>query len=169
LNSSYQYHNLPLSKPHRDSYPLHQAHLCPALNTAKCIGRLGRLCRGHVVARRDQRQRPANPHTMFQERFRLIRLPVVRKPLSPIAPRHSIDNWPSVARPSRRRSFCRASRPSVRLSVRPSSCSMRKATCRTSRGFRVGSAAAAAEGSEVVASELRDWHLKGAFGLSRVC
>lgn len=118
---------------------------------------------GHVVVRRDQQ--PSRPHIvfLFQVRFRLIRLPVVRKPLSPMAPRHSIDNWPRVARPSRRRSFCRASMPSVR----DSSCSIRKATWRTSRGLRVGGFAV--EGSEDVASQLRDWHLKGGLGLSRVC
>lgn len=118
-------------------------------------------CRGHVVARREQRL--ASPYIVFQVRFRLIKLPVVRKPLSPMAPRHSMDNWPRVARPSRRRSFCRDSRPSVRLS----SCSMRKATCRTSRGLRVGGCDV--EGSEVVASQLRDWHLKGGLGFNRVC
>jgi hypothetical protein len=38
-------------------------------------------------------QRIGKPvHTAFQVRFRLIKLPVVRNPLSPIAPRHSIDN-----------------------------------------------------------------------------
>lgn len=115
------------------------------------------------MVRRDQQ--PSRPHIvfLFQVRFRLIRLPVVRKPLSPMAPRHSIDNWPRVARPSRRRSFCRASMPSVR----DSSCSIRKATWRTSRGLRVGGFAV--EGSEDVASQLRDWHLKGGLGLSRVC
>lgn len=101
--------------------------------------------------------------TVFQVRFRLIRLPVVRNPLSPMAPRHSIDNWPRAARPSRRRSFCKASRPSWR----PSSCSTRKATCRTSRGFKVGGAVA--ESSEVIVSQLRDCDLNGALGFSRLC
>ena len=67
-------------------------------------------------------------------RRRVKRLPVVRNPLSPIAPRHSIDNWPNVARPSRFMSFCRFSSPSCC----PSSCSTRNATCSTSRGFKVG-------------------------------
>lgn len=86
-------------------------------------------------------------HTVFQVRFRLIRLPVVRKPLSPIAPRHSMDSWPNVTRPSRLRSFCRPSRPSCR----PSSCSTRNATCNTSRGLRVGGA-----DSLSLVSQLRD-------------
>ena len=51
--------------------------------------------------------------------------------------------------------------------MRDSSCSIRKATWRTSRGLRVGGFAV--EGSEVVASQLRDWHLKGGLGMSRVC
>lgn len=101
-------------------------------------------------------------HTVFQERFRLIRLPVVRKPLSPIAPRHSIDNWPSVARPSFRKSFCRASSPSVRFS----SCSTRNATCSTSRGLSVGGPASGPSDEE---SQFSETDLNGGLGFSLVC
>lgn len=99
-------------------------------------------------------------HTVFQVRFRLIRLPVVRNPLSPMAPRHSIDNWPRVARPSCFRSFCRPSMPSCR----PSSCSTKNATCNTSRGLRVGGV-----DSFSVVSQLSDWDLNGALGFNLVC
>ena len=70
----------------------------------------------------------------FHARLRVNRLPVVKNPLSPIAPLHSIDSWPSTARPSRFMSFCNVSSPSCC----PSSCSTRNATCRTSRGCKVG-------------------------------
>lgn len=99
---------------------------------------------------RCMHQRPANPVVypvtagswnlsllcmyFLYARRRVKRLPVVRNPLSPIAPRHSIDNCPNVARPSRFMSFCRFSSPSCC----PSSCSTRNATCSTSRGFNVG-------------------------------
>lgn len=107
-------------------------------------------------------QRQDNPYTpRFQVRFRLIRFPVVKKPLSPIAPRHSIDNWPSVARPSRLRSFWRVSKPSFW----PSSCSTRYATCRTSRGLSVGNAGM----SELMVSQLSDFDWNGGLGLSFVC
>lgn len=112
---------------------------CPATKAAVCTG--GSV--GHVV-------RPfLQTHTEFQVRFRLIRFPVVRNPLSPMAPRHSIDNWPRVARPSRLKSFCRASSPSGRAS----SCSTRNATCKTSRGFNVGGATGS---SRVVISQFSD-------------
>lgn len=101
-------------------------------------------------------------HTVFQVRFRLIKLPVVRNPFSPMAPRHSIDNWPRVARPSRFRSFCRPSRPSGRPPS--SSCSTKNATCNTSRGFRVGGA-----DSFSLVSQLSDRDLKGALGFNLVC
>lgn len=101
------------------------------------------------------------PHAVFQARFRLIRLPVVRKPLSPIAPRHSIDNWPNVARPSFRKSFCRASSPSCLFS----SCSTKNATCSTSRGFNVGGSIAESS----TASQFSEWELNGGLGFNLVC
>lgn len=123
-------------------------------NAVPCTGDSGiprRACRATQRA-----------HTVFQVRFRLIRLPVVRKPLSPIAPRHSIDNWPSVARPSFRKSFCRASSPSVRFS----SCSTRNATCSTSRGLSVGGPVPGLSDKE---SQFSETDLKGGFGFSLVC
>lgn len=131
---------------------LRLSHLQP--KAAPCTGDSGiprRACRA------TQRV-----HTVFQVRFRLIRLPVVRKPLSPIAPRHSIDNWPNVARPSFRKSFCRASSPSVRFP----SCSTRNATCSTSRGLSVGGPAS---GTSDVESQFSETDLNGGFGFSLVC
>ena len=83
---------------------------------------------------RDSKQEILRPIGLSHARLRVIKLPVVRNPLSPIAPLHSIDSWPSTARPSRFMSFCSVSSPSFW----PSSCSTRNATCKTSRGCRVG-------------------------------
>lgn len=135
-------------------YAQHSRLLCLQPKAAPCTGDSGiprRACRA-----------TQQPHTVFQVRFRLIKLPVVRKPLSPIAPRHSIDNWPSVARPSFRKSFCRASSPSCRFS----SCSTRNATCSTSRGLSVGGPIS---GSSDEVSQFRETDLNGAFGFSLVC
>lgn len=95
--------------------------------------------------------------------FRVSRLPVFRNPLSPIALRHSIESCPRVARPSRFRSFCNASRPSCW----PGSCSTRKATWRTSRGFKVGRWSLGECG--VCRSQLSDRALNGDLGLRMVC
>lgn len=95
-------------------------------------------------------------------RFLVSRLPVVRNPLSPIALRHSIESCPSVARPSRFMSFCKASRPSCW----PTSCSTRNATWRTSRGFMVGFCGFSESGRSK--SQLRDRDLNGGFGFNIV-
>lgn len=96
-------------------------------------------------------------------RFRVSKLPVVKNPLSPIELLHSIDNWPRTARLSRRMSFCSASKPSCW----PSSCSTRNATCKTSRGFRVGGCDSDWSGRS--RSQFNDIALNGALGLRRVC
>jgi hypothetical protein len=88
---------------------------------------------------------------------------VFRNPLSPIVLCHSIESCPRVARPSRFRSFCNASRPSCW----PGSCSTRKATWRTSRGFKVGRWSLGECG--VCRSQLSDRALNGDLGLRMVC
>lgn len=69
--------------------------------------------------------------TKIGHRFLLSRLPVLRNPLSPIPFLHSIDSWPSTARPSLFTAFCSSSSPILF----PCSCSRTKPTCRTSLGF----------------------------------
>ena len=141
---------------HTCTRPLLTAHSCPATKAATYTAT---SANSDTTARRRCHQ----AHTVFQLRFRLIKLPVVRNPLSPMAPRHSIDNWPRLARPSCLKSFWRASRPSWR----PSSCSTKNATCSTSRGLRVGGADA--DVSANISSQFRDRDLKGGLGFNLVC
>jgi hypothetical protein len=91
----------------------------------------------------------------YHFRLRPVSRLVLREPLSPIALRHCMFNWPSVT-----------------LSSVPSSCDgsdeifslSRKATCRVSLGCRIGALA----GSELVlkASQLSERHVKADVGLT---
>ena len=118
--------------------------------------------------KKRRRRRRGRIHCMFADlmayfRRRVSRLPVVKNPLSPIAPRHSMDNWPRIARPSRFMSFCNVSTPSGW----PSFCSTRNATCRTSRGYSVGSCDSVPSG--LSRSQFSEIAWKGGLGFIFVC
>ena len=112
----------------------------------------------NITGQNDTRSRFIQQNTNY--RFFVSKFPVVRKPRSPIALRHSIESWPKVARPSFFRSFSNASNPSCW----PPSCSTRKATWRMSLGFMAGRSGVAVP----CASQLRLVALKGGLGLRTV-
>ena len=85
-----------------------------------------------------------------------INHPVLKDPVSPIAVRHRMLSWPRIVRP-----FLSAS-----LGGRSGGlccCSIKKATCRTSRGITTGLLACFPSGW--VISQFSDFDAKGGFGL----
>lgn len=89
-------------------------------------------------------------------RLRAMSHPVLKEPMSPIAIRHRMCNWPRTAPPS------------LGVSLREllpdwsSGCSTTKATCETSRGVNVGASTCSRSGRAT--SQLIDLDWKGVLG-----